>query len=225
MNRLITTFNQCTAPLLRVARLGKAAVRPLNEPKDGDDPLAILRSWMADGRKLALAMPDAMALATATLGAAPSVRMVLPKDVDDAGIVFYTHATSRKGMDLAQNAQAAGCFYWDTLARQVRVDGPVEPMPPQAADTYFASRPRKSQLGAWVSRQSHAMNGPEDMAQGMAERERQFAGIPVPRPPGWVGYRLVAKRVEIWQGQAFRLHDRFVFERGANGWAAKRLWP
>lgn len=225
MKRILSRFNQWTAPLFRVARFGAATARPLREPKNGDDPLVLVRAWMADGRKLSMVMPDAMALATATAGGAPSVRMVLPKEVDGLGVVFYTHETSRKGRELAENPRGAGCFYWDALARQVRVEGRVERMSDAAADAYFASRPRKSQLGAWVSHQSEPMEHPDDLARGLAEVEQEFAGLPVARPPGWRGWRLRADRVEVWQGQAFRLHDRFLFTRAAGGWTVQRLWP
>lgn len=214
-----------TEPILGLARLGRRTLPPMPEPRAGDDPMKLLAAWMEAGRALPLAMADAMALATCTTSGRPSVRMVLPKEVDERGVVFYTHRTSRKGRELAENPWAAGCFYWDALARQARVEGEVVAMPDEAADAYFATRPRKSQLGAWISRQSEPMTDRDAIPRELDAMEARFAGQPVPRPEGWVGYRLVARRVELWQGRAFRMHDRFAFEREAGGWSFARLWP
>lgn len=214
-----------TEPILGLARLGRRTLPPMPEPRAGDDPMKLLAAWMEAGRTLPLAMADAMALATCTTSGRPSVRMVLPKEVDERGVVFYTHRTSRKGRELAENPWAAGCFYWDALARQARVEGEVVAMPDEAADAYFATRPRKSQLGAWISRQSQPMTDRDAIPRELDAMEERFSGQPVPRPEGWVGYRLVARRVELWQGRAFRMHDRFAFEREASGWSFARLWP
>ena len=189
------------------------------------DPLEQFRSWFAEAVDT-VAMPEAMALATATPDAAPSVRMVLLKGADERGLVFYSHHASRKGRELEANPQAALLFHWSPLGRQVRVEGRVEHVSADESDSYFATRPRDAQLGALASRQSEPLGSRAELAERVAEVERELGGGPVPRPPTWGGLRLVPQAWEFWQHRASRLHDRFRYEVEPSGaWRVERLFP
>lgn len=168
----------------------------------------------------------AATLATADAEGRPSSRIVLIKDIDEAGITFYTNLESRKAHELRANPRAALCIYWPTLHKQVRVEGEVEAVSDTEADAYFASRPRGSQIGAWTSQQSEPLASRRDLVKRFLKTQARFAGQSVPRPPFWGGYRLVADRIEIWHNQLYRLHDRFEFQRQADGgWTVQRLFP
>jgi pyridoxamine 5'-phosphate oxidase len=189
------------------------------------DPLDQFRGWFAEAA-VALEVPEAMAVATATADAAPSVRMVLLKAVDDRGLVFYSHYTSRKGRELEANPQAALLFHWAPLGRQVRVEGSVERVSAEESDAYFATRPRGAQLGALASNQSEELGSRAELEARLAEVERDLGGDPVPRPPTWGGFRLVPAAWEFWQHRDDRLHDRFRYERDpSGGWRIERLFP
>jgi pyridoxamine 5'-phosphate oxidase len=190
------------------------------------DPHALFEEWFAEARLAEPDLPEAMALATADAAGAPSLRMVLLKGHDERGFVFYTNSRSRKGAELAANARAALLFYWKSLRRQVRIEGPIEPVTDAEADAYFATRARESQLGAWASDQSQPM--PDRAAfearyQAMAE---QYRDRDVPRPPHWWGYRVMPERIEFWTDRVHRLHDRRLFVRDpAGGWIECLLYP
>jgi len=169
--------------------------------------------------------PNAMALATADATGRPSVRMVLLKGADERGFVFYTNLESRKGCDLAENPQAALCFHWKSLKRQIRVEGAIEPVSDEEADAYYASRPRASQIGAWASRQSQRLTGRFELERRIAEFTARFGLGTVPRPPYWSGFRLVPQRIEFWQDRQFRLHDRQVYLRENGQWTIVTLFP
>jgi pyridoxamine 5'-phosphate oxidase len=167
-----------------------------------------------------------MALATVDKDGLPDVRMVLLKGFDHNGFVFYTNLESRKGTELAQNMKAALCFHWKSLRRQVRVRGPVERVSDAEADAYFASRPRGSRIGAWASKQSRPLESRFALEKAVAEYTAKYPLGEIPRPPHWSGFRIVPQMIEFWADRQFRLHDRVVFDRTAEGgWKKARLYP
>jgi pyridoxamine 5'-phosphate oxidase len=190
-----------------------------------DDPFALFATWLADAERTEPNDPNAVALATVDELGAPSVRMVLLKGTDDRGFVVYTNLSSRKGRALSRNPRAALCFHWKSLRRQVRVEGDVEEVSEAEADVYFASRPRESRLGAWASRQSQPLSSRQELLDRVRATEERFAGVDVPRPPHWGGFRLVPARIEFWLDQPFRLHDRREYLRDGAGWAQHHLYP
>ncbi len=198
----------------------------LTEETAGDDPFALFRQWLQDALNAAIVEPNAMCLATVDPHGDPDARFVLLRGFDDRGLAFYTNSRSSKGRQLAHRAYATGVFWWGALERQVRVRGRVEPVDDAEADAYFATRPRGHQLTAWVSPQSEPVPNREWLEQRMAEVERQFEGVAVPRPPYWWGYRLVPDSFEFWQGRPNRLHDRLLYTRQPDGsWKRERLAP
>ena len=147
------------------------------------------------------------------------------KLADERGFCFYTNAESRKGLELLENPQAAMCFHWKSLRRQVRIEGPVEIVSDAEADAYFHSRARVSQIGAAASDQSRPLDSRATLEAKVAEIEARLAGATVPRPPNWSGFRVVPQAIEFWKDGAYRLHDRFLFQRQGLDWAAERLYP
>ena len=188
------------------------------------DPVSLFRAWMEEAVAREPNDPNAVALATATLDGAPSVRMVLLKGLDQRGFAFYTNSQSRKGLELAANPRAAMCFHWKSLQRQVRVEGTVTELPAVEADVYFHSRSRGSQLGAAVSRQSQMLQSREVLEEMVKEYAAEHEGE-IPRPERWKGYVLRPERVEFWINGENRLHDRFLFVGGDVGWVKSRLFP
>ena len=199
--------------------------KALSEATIEHDPIAQFGLWYDDARAVERPLPHAVALATATRSGRPSLRMVLLKDFDAHGFVFYTNYRSRKGHDLAGNSHASLLFYWGSLERQVRIEGRVAKVSRRESDHYFKTRPRGSQLGAWASPQS-------DVLADRAELDRRFSTMAakhsghVPRPAHWGGYRLTPSVIEFWQGRDDRLHDRLCFTLSRNGrWRLERLAP
>ncbi len=203
-----------------------------SSPDDGawfarNEPFALFAEWLDEAKKKEPNDANAMALATADAHGAPDVRMVLLKDVSGDGFVFYSNAESRKGQQLAQNAQAALCFHWKSLRRQVRVSGRVEPATEAEADAYFASRAKDSQIGAWASEQSRPMQGRFELEKRIAQFAIKYGLGKTPRPPHWRGWCIVPTRIEFWRDRPFRLHDRLEFIRAGAGqpWTTQRLYP
>jgi pyridoxamine 5'-phosphate oxidase len=200
----------------------------VGELRRGDldpDPLTQFRRWYDEAEAAGVRAPQAMALATATMSGAPSVRMVLLKGADERGFAFYTGYVSRKAAELDSNRRAALLFYWDPLGRQVRIEGSVERVSDAESDAYFATRPRGAQLAASSSRQGSVLANREELDRHVAELERDQAGREVPRPEHWGGYRLVPDTYEFWQHREDRLHDRLRYRRDDGGWAIERLSP
>jgi pyridoxamine 5'-phosphate oxidase len=189
------------------------------------EPLTPFRRWW-DTAAATEDLAEAMSVATATAAGLPSVRMVLLRGLDERGFVFYTNLDSRKGDELDANPRAAACFHWKSLARQVRVEGPVSVVADAEADAYFHSRARESRIGAWASDQSRPLPDPDTLRRRFAESTSRFNGQDViPRPENWSGYRIGPARIEFWQELPHRLHDRLVFTRDGAGWRRERLYP
>jgi len=202
------------------------ASRSLDEAATDPNPFAQFRLWFDEALTSQVLDANAMSLATASAAAEPSVRTVLLKDVDESGFVFFTHYTSPKGRDLAENPRASLLFYWAELERQVRISGRVTRVARDASDIYFASRPLDSQWGAWAAAQSSPLPDRATLEQRFADVKVRFEGQPVPCPLDWGGYHVAAERIEFWQGRAGRLHDRLLYTRQGNGaWTRMRLAP
>jgi pyridoxamine 5'-phosphate oxidase len=169
--------------------------------------------------------PNAMSLATVGMSGHPSVRIVLMKGVDEDGFVFYTNLEGRKGRELRTRPVAAICFHWPPLEVQVRAEGPVTQVSDEEADKYFATRSRQSQIGAWASIQSQPIEHVDDLAERVAEYEEKFAGVKVPRPPFWSGFRLRPDRIEFWKSKPGRLHERHLYTRTGDIWTMETLYP
>ena len=194
---------------------------------DADEPLRLFAAWFEEARRAEPADPDAMALSTVDRDGLPNVRMVLLKGFDERGFVFYSNQGSQKGQELADRAAAAAVFHWKSLKRQVRLRGTVEQVCDAEADAYFASRARLSQIGAWASKQSAPLESRLAFEKAVAQVTARYGLGPVPRPPFWVGYRIVPSVIEFWHDRPYRLHDRVEFRRKApdGGWTKTRLYP
>jgi len=197
----------------------------LDETRMASDPLVVFNEWMEQAIAAGLLEPNAMTVATATADGKPSARVLLLKEVNGEGFVFFTNYQSRKGEELMANPYAALVFDWHTLQRQVRVEGEVEKLSPEASDDYFNSRPEGARVGAWVSPQSKVVQGREELNRLQEEQEKRFREEPVYRPPHWGGFLVRPTAVEFWQGRPSRLHDRVVYHKTEGGWTKQRLAP
>ena len=193
---------------------------------EADEPWALYRAWMEEAKRTEPEDPNAMALATVDSTGLPNVRMVLLKDADERGFVFYTNTLSNKGRELDGQPAAALCLHWKSLRRQVRARGPVERVSNEEADAYFASRPRNSRIGAWASEQSRPLAGRFALEKAVAAAAARYAIGEIPRPPHWTGFRIRPVSLEFWADRPFRLHDRVVFHAAeGGGWSRVRLFP
>ncbi|MCE3242966.1 MAG: Pyridoxamine 5-phosphate oxidase [Deltaproteobacteria bacterium] len=189
------------------------------------DPILRFRELLAQAAQLGIVPYNAAAFATTGKDLQPTVRMLLLKDVDDRGLVFYTNLESRKGRQMNGNPRASACFWWPQLRQQVRFEGAVELVSERQSDEYFASRPPGSQIGAWASRQSSELSSREELIAAAESFAAKFNDLTVPRPPYWSGFRLLAERIEFWREQPDRLHDRELYTRQADGWVIRLLAP
>jgi pyridoxamine 5'-phosphate oxidase len=189
------------------------------------EPFDLFHSWYAEAQGAEPNDPNAMALATVGTDGQPSVRMVLLKDADARGFVFYTNYESRKGRQLLETRKAAIVMHWKSLGRQVRAEGAVETVTDAEADAYFTSRPKASQIGAWASQQSRPLESRFELEKRVASFTAKYAIGTVPRPPYWSGFRLIPDRIEFWENRPFRLHDRLVYHRAGEGWTTEKLYP
>lgn len=211
--------------LLTVLTLGKGIWRGLPEAAGDRNPIELFGAWFLEAQKSGLLLPEAATLATCTKDAVPSARLVLLKDFDHEGFVFYTNYGSRKAAELEQNPRAALVFYWPVLQRQVRIEGGVTRVPEAQSEIYFSSRPRGSQIGAWASRQSEILSDRSKLETRYRELEAEYKDNDIPLPEFWGGYRVSPYCIEFWQGRADRLHDRLRFDLDGAGWTSKRLYP
>lgn len=198
--------------------------RGLRREELADDPLEQFRAWHELVASSGLYMPEAMVLSTVDGEGRPNSRQVLLRGVDN-GFLLFTNYTSRKASEITGNGNVALCFPWHELQRQVRVRGSVEKVTDAESDTYFATRPRDSQIGAWASPQSEVIEDRGELERRVAAVHERFPEGPVPRPQNWGGYRVTPLEVEFWQGRPHRLHDRFRYTRTTTGWQIDRLAP
>lgn len=191
------------------------------------DPLEWFDHWFEEAHDIGLQLPNAVTLATVSPDGQPSARQVLLKDFGPRGFVFYTNYQSRKAHDLKNNPKAGLNFHWETVHRQIRIEGPVEKLSEEANDAYFSSRPRGSQIGAWASHQSRPLASRDELTDRIERFRDKFEGRDVPRPPHWGGYRITPLRFEFWESGAYRLHDRWEFlrESSDDDWDVQRLNP
>ncbi|MGI8526407.1 MAG: pyridoxamine 5'-phosphate oxidase [Pseudolabrys sp.] len=191
-----------------------------------DEPLRLFAHWLDEAAQSEPRDPTAMTLATVDADGMPNARMVLLKGLDDRGFVFYTNMESQKGRELDAGKKAALVFHWKSMNRQIRIRGSVEHVTAAEADAYFATRPKGAQIGAWASKQSSPLESRMAFEKAVAFYAARHAIGEVPRPPHWIGYRVVPQLIEFWHDRPFRLHDRIEFRRAADGaWSKTRLYP
>jgi pyridoxamine 5'-phosphate oxidase len=198
----------------------------LSEMDVHPNPFEQFKTWFDQAVAAQLPEPNAMTIATVTSDGKPSARIVLLKDYDERGFVFYTNYKSHKGQQLVENPWGAIAFWWTELERQVRIEGCVEKVSPAESDAYFHSRPIGSQLGAWASNQSQVIESREVLEQQLQKLKEEYDNKEVPRPPHWGGFRVIPNEIEFWQGRPSRLHDRLLYQRSEDGsWKIQRLSP
>lgn len=202
-------------------------IRALENPADAPpDPWELFATWLNEAENSEINDPNAMCLATLDADGRTSARIVLLKDFDERGFVFYTNRESRKGQALSLHPQAALCFHWKTLGRQIRIEGRVLMVGDTESDNYYASRPKGSRIGAWASRQSRPLENRSTLIGRVAELEKQYSDTDdIPRPPHWGGYRLSPDYIEFWHDGEFRLHTRLIYKLTEKGWERSLLYP
>lgn len=209
----------------KLADLRKSYTRgSLSESQVSANPIEQFRTWFDQARAAECPEPNAMTVATASREGIPSARIVLLKDVDERGFIFFSNYDSHKGRELSENPHAALLFHWHELERQVRIEGSVEKLPEAESDAYYASRPLESRIGAWASPQSDVISGRTYLLGKAAEFTLKF-GLNPPRPPHWGGYLVRPAKIEFWQGRPSRLHDRMLFTHKDDAWKVERLAP
>jgi pyridoxamine 5'-phosphate oxidase len=219
-------FKRRTRPVSLATLRRSYEAGDLSEESVHPDPIQQFNRWFEDAQAAELIEPNAMVLATSTADGRPSARVVLLKEFGNDGFVFYTNYLSRKGRELGANPIAALTFYWAELERQVRIEGTVRQTERGGSEEYFRSRPRDSQLGAWVSQQSDVVSSRENIEGTLRHLQERFASTdPLPVPEHWGGYRVEPQLLEFWQGRPNRLHDRLVYRKSGDAWILERLWP
>ncbi len=204
---------------------GQGVALPLPEIKQDTSPFQLFEDWFNDANQSGILLAESMSVSTVDEHGQPSSRMVLLKEFDEQGFVFYTNYGSRKSAELANNGKVALLFHWGVLQRQVRIEGVVEKVSFEQSERYFHSRNRGSQIGAWASKQSHRLTSTDELKQKEAQYKEKFAGQEIPLPEFWGGYRVVPHYIEFWQGRANRLHDRVCFEKDNDDWQVYNLNP
>jgi len=197
----------------------------LNETSVDKNPFIQFSKWYKSILHSNLNEPTSMMLSTADVNGNPSARIVLLKEIDDSGFVFYTNYGSRKGKDLEENPKAALTFFWDEVRIQIRIEGRIEKISRETSKEYFSSRPRESQIGAWVSAQSSVIPNREMLENKYVELKEKFGNEEIPLPDFWGGYRLIPNYFEFWQGRENRLHDRICYKKENNDWKIFRIAP
>jgi len=195
------------------------------ESSNADDPITLFQTWFAEAIDSGIDEPSAMTVATVDVTGYPDARMILLKGVDEGGFVFYTNLGSAKALALMHDPRVALCFYWAEIGKQVRVRGRANMVSDEEADTYFATRPRLSQISAWASKQSQPMRGYFELETEVAKSVFRFGFGEIPRPPFCSGFRVVPERVEFWLQKPFRRHQRILYERVGDGWQKRWLYP
>jgi pyridoxamine 5'-phosphate oxidase len=204
---------------------GQGVALPLPEISAKTSPSQLFEQWFDDANKSGILLPEAMSVSSCSIDGQPSSRMVLLKDYDEKGFVFFTNYASRKSHELSENNKVALLFHWNVLQRQIRIEGTVEKVSRQESADYFHSRDRGSQVGAWASKQSQKLKHDDELKEQMSHYEEKFSEGEVPHPEFWGGWRVKPHAIEFWQGRASRLHDRVCFEKDGEQWLHHKLNP
>ncbi len=204
---------------------GQGVALPLPPIGENADPLSLFKLWFDEANKSGILLPEAMSVSSVSQDGQPSCRMVLLKEFNQDGFIFYTNYASRKSHELNDNGKIALLFHWNVLQRQIRIEGCIEKVSAEQSAKYFHSRGRGSQIGAWASRQSSKIQTETELADNVDYYTKKFAGQEIPLPEFWGGWRVKPNYMEFWQGRASRLHDRVCFEKSASGWDNFKLQP
>ena len=204
---------------------GQGVALPLPPIGENADPLSLFQLWFDEANKSGILLPEAMSVSSVSQDGQPSCRMVLLKEFNQDGFIFYTNYASRKSHELNDNGKIALLFHWNVLQRQIRIEGCIEKVSAEQSAKYFHSRDRGSQIGAWASRQSSKIQTETELADNVDYYTKKFAGQEIPLPEFWGGWRVKPNYMEFWQGRASRLHDRVCFEKSASGWVNFKLQP